>query len=244
MMGSGLVLYAGWDAFGVPDMSPFGLKVRTYLRMIGVPYSVKLGDPRTAPTKKIPYIDDGGTIVGDSGLIFDHLKKKHGDALDAKLTKEEHALGHLVRRTLEESAYFTVLYTRWVEDEHWPEIRKLMLPLMPPVIGGMIVDGPIRGGVKKQAFAQGTGRHAREHIHALGCADVDAIATFLGDKPFILGSAPTSYDASVYAFIANGIAYPPTSPIAKRAKGHANLVAYCERMTAKYWATPDAKTSR
>ena len=71
--------------------------------------------PRAAPTKKIPYIDDGGTIIGDSGLIVDHLKKKYGDALDAKLTADQRALGHLLRRTLEESLYFVGLYARWVE---------------------------------------------------------------------------------------------------------------------------------
>ena len=95
MTSSTLKFYGGWDAHGVADFSPFSLKVRTYLRMIGVPYTPSLGDPRTAPTKKIPYIDDGGTIIGDSGLILDHLKKKHGDTLDAKLTPDQHALGHL-----------------------------------------------------------------------------------------------------------------------------------------------------
>ncbi len=241
MTASTLKFYGGWTAHGVADFSPFGLKVRTYLRMIGVPYVVAIGDPRTAPTKKIPFIDDGGTIIGDSGLILDHLKKKHGDALDAKLTPGEHALGHLVRRTLEESTYFPMLATRWLEDENWPEIQKLLLPLMPPVIGSLIVNGPIRGGVRKQVFAQGTGRHTREHIYALGCADVDAVAQVLGDKPFLLGDAPTSYDATMYGFIANVLAFPKTSPISKRGQSHANLVAYVDRMNAKYWATPEAK---
>src|ERR1035438_2814647 len=97
-----LTVHTGWKAFGLADFSPFGLKVLTYLRMIDVPFEAKIGDPRKGPTKKIPFIDDAGTRVGDSGLILDYLKKKHGDALDAKLTAEQHAIGHLVRRTLEE----------------------------------------------------------------------------------------------------------------------------------------------
>jgi glutathione S-transferase len=158
-MSGSLTVYGGWEAEGVPDFSPFCPKVKTYLRMIDVPYTAKMGDPRKAPTKKIPYIDDAGTLVGDSGLILEHLKKKHGDKLDAKLTPAQRAHGHLLRRTLEESAYFVGLHDRWVEDANFPTVAKLMMPLLPPVIGSFLVNGPIRGDVKKQTFAQGIGRY-------------------------------------------------------------------------------------
>ncbi len=39
--------------------------------------------------------------------------------------------------------------------------------------------------------AQGTGRHSREEIYAQGKADLDAVATLLGDQPFMLGTEPT-----------------------------------------------------
>jgi len=236
-----LVVYGGWDAEGIADFSPFCLKVKTYLRMIDVPYTSKLGDPRGAPTKKIPYIDDGGTLVGDSGLIVDYLKKKHGDTLDGKLTADQIALGHLLRRTLEESLYFVGMYARWVEDEHFPTVAKLMAPLMPPVIGSLIINGPIRGGVKKTTFAQGVGRHGRDHVYAIGTADVDAISQILGDKTWLFGDAPTSYDASLFGFMANTLGFPKDGPVAKRAASHSNLVEFVDRVKTKYWATPDAK---
>jgi glutathione S-transferase len=243
-MSSALTVYGGWEAEGIADFSPFCLKVKTYLRMTGVPYTTKMGDPRTAPTKKIPYIDDGGTIVGDSGIILDYLKKKHGDKLDAGLTPAQHAQGHLVRRTLEESLYFVGLHARWVDDANFPTVAKLMAPLMPPVIGSLLINGPVRGAVKKQAFMQGIGRHTREHIDAIGCADVDAIAATLGDRPWLLGSAPTSYDAILYSFATNILGFPKTSAVSKRTASHANLVAYCDRVRAKYWATPDVPAAK
>ena len=235
-----LTIYGGWKAFGLADFSPFGLKVQTYARMLGIPYEAKVGDPRKAPTKKIPYIVDGTTVLGDSGLIFDYLKKKHGDTLDASLTPAQHATGHLVRRTLEESAYWVVVHARWLEDDAWPHVRAMLVPLMPPVIGSAIASGPVRGGVRKQVYAQGTGRHTREAIYKLGCADIDAVAATLGDKPFLLGDTPSSYDAIVYGFIANTIAFPPESPVALRAKEHANLVAFVKRMNDKYWSDTPA----
>jgi glutathione S-transferase len=236
-----IVVHGGWEAAGVPDFSPFCLKVKTYLRMTGVPYTSKLGDPRKAPTKKIPFIDDGGTRIGDSGLILDYLKKKNRDSLDARLTAEQHAIGHIVRRALEESLYFAVLYTRWVEDDAWPEIKKMLAPLMPPIIGSFLINGPIRGATRKAAFGQGIGRHSREQVHAIGCADVDAVAALLGDKPYLMGDAPSSYDAIFFGFMANTLAFPPGSSISLRAKSHVNLVSFVDRMKAKYWATPDAR---
>ncbi len=232
------MVYGGWAAVGVADFSPFCLKLKTYLRMTGIPYRTRLGDPRKAPTKKIPYIDDAGTLLGDSGLILEYLKKKHGDPLDTKLTAEEHALGHVVRRTLEESLYWAAAYTRWCEDEAWPELRKMLLPLFPPVIGPLIASS-IRGSVGKGAYAQGMARHSRAEVHAIGCADVDAVAVHLGKNPYLLGDAPSSYDAVLYGFMANVMAFPPASPIAAHARSHANLSAFVERMAAAYWATPD-----
>jgi glutathione S-transferase len=235
-----LTVYGGWSMPEIEDFSPFCLKVKTYLRMIDVPYKAKMGDPRKAPKKKIPYIDDGGTLVADSGHIVDYLKKKHGDKLDAKLTPREHAMGHLVRRTLEESLYWPGVHSRWLDEAAWPRVSGLLKPLLPPVIGGLILNGPVRGGVRRQVYEQGTGRHTVEEIHRMGTADIDAIATILGDSQYLLGDAPTSYDAIGYGFLGNLLAFPKESPIAKRGASHANIVKYVERMKDKYWATADA----
>jgi glutathione S-transferase len=235
-----LTVHAGWDAFGVADFSPFCLKVKTYLRMAQVPYEATLGDPRKAPTKKIPFITHEGATVGDSGLIVDYLKNKLGDPLDAKLTAEQHALGHVVMRTCEESLYWVILHTRWADDAAWPALAQQFKKVVPPVIGGFVTS-MIRKETLRNAWGQGISRHTTENIHARGCADVDSLATLLGDKPYLFGDAPTSYDATLYGTVANVLAYPPESPTAKHARGKKNLVAFAERVEKAYWATPDAK---
>lgn len=237
-----LTVHGGWDAFGVADFSPACLKLKTYLRMADVPYTAALGDPRKAPTKKIPFISHDGATVGDSGLIIDHLKKKFGDPLDAKLTAEQHALGHVVRRTCEESLYWAVLHARWSDDRVWPELAAQFKSIVPPVIGGFIV-GMIRKDTLRNAFGQGIGRHTLENIQAHGRADIDALAAILGDKPYLFGDAPTSYDATLFGSIANVLAFPPEGGLAKHARTKKNLVAFVERVKAKYWATPDAKVN-
>jgi glutathione S-transferase len=235
---SDLTVHGGWAAFGVPDFSPACLKLKTYLRMTDVAYKTKLGDPRKAPTKKIPYITQDDVARGDSGLILEYLKKKHGDPLDGQLTPAQHALGHLVRRTCEESLYWPVLYTRWADDRAFAELAPQFKSIVPPVIGGLIV-GMIRKDTLRQAWAQGVARHTAENVHAHGKADVDALAAILGDKPYLLGDTPTSYDAALFGSMANVLAFPGDSPISKHAHGKANLVAYVDRITRRYWEKPD-----
>src|SRR5215467_2268822 len=72
-------LYQFNPAWGLPNPSPFCMKVETYLRMVGLPYEVVNGAmPFKAPKKKLPYIEDGAQVVADSGFIVDYLKKTYG----------------------------------------------------------------------------------------------------------------------------------------------------------------------
>ena len=90
----------GWDT---PNLSPFCTKLEAYLRMAEIPYEAIEGDPRKAPKGKIPWIEVDGESIGDSSLIIDHLKRQLGDPLDARLSDEQHALGHAVKRMFEDA---------------------------------------------------------------------------------------------------------------------------------------------
>jgi glutathione S-transferase len=79
----------------------------------------------------------------------------------------------------------------------------------------------------------GMGRHSEAEIHAIARRDVDALADFLADKPYMLGASPTSLDATAYAFLANLLWAPVDSPIQRHALGRPNLEAYCQRMKAR-----------
>ena len=77
-------LYQFRPAFGLPNASPFCMKVENYLRMAGLAYECPRGaDMRKAPKGKMPYIEDEGSLIADSSFIIDHLKRKYGDPLDA-----------------------------------------------------------------------------------------------------------------------------------------------------------------
>ena len=67
----------------------------------------------------------------------------------------------------------------------------------------------------------------------LPAKDLTAVADFLGDKPFMLGDAPCTLDATAHAFLANVLWAPVDSPIRRLAQARPTLDAYCRRMQAR-----------
>jgi glutathione S-transferase len=70
---------------------------------------------------------------------------------------------------------------------------------------------------------------------ALGTADFAAIAELLGDQPFLLGDKPHTVDCSLFAFLEALIPFPVDSPIKQAVLGHANLVAYRQRIRERWF---------
>lgn len=229
-------LYQFAPAFGLPNASPFCMKMETYLRMAGLPYQpVNSGDVFRAPKRKLPYIDDGGTIVSDTSFIIEYLKGKYGDPLDAALSARERALATAFQRLLEENLYWAVVHTRWAQEDGWALTKAAFFDALPVPLR-WIVPPLARRGILAEMRGQGMGRHSPQEIHAIGCRDVTAVADFLADQPYMLGEQPSSLDASAYAFLANLLWAPVESPIRRHAQGRPRLEAYCQRMKARYYA--------
>jgi glutathione S-transferase len=223
-------------AFGLPNASPFCMKLETYLRMAGLSYElVNSGNVMAAPKGKLPYIDDDGTIVADTSFIIDHLKSRYGDPLDDTLTPLQRALGTAFQRLIEENLYWAVVHTRWADEAGWVKTREAFFGALPAPLR-WFVPALARRALLAELRGQGMGRHSVAEIHAIGCRDVTAIADFLADKPFMLGPRPTSLDATAYAFLANLLWAPVDSPIRRLALQRTELQAYCERMKARYFA--------
>ena len=71
-------------AFGLPNASPFCMKLEAWLRMAGLPYeAVNDGDVLRAPRGKLPWIEDGPAKVSDSHFAIEHLKRQAGSERDA-----------------------------------------------------------------------------------------------------------------------------------------------------------------
>ncbi len=221
--------------WGTPNFSPFCMKLETFVRMTAIPHEVRPANMQKAPKGKVPYAKIDGQLVGDSQSIIDVISKMHGaEALDAHLTAEQHAIGHTVRRMLEEATYFSAVYTRWIHDEGYrillPEFSKLLPKRLAPVLMSFI-----RRKIRKTLHLQGTGRHTFSEASAMGMRDIDALSVLMSDHAYLLGGHPSSYDATAFAFVEGILGFPHDSPMRVHAHSKANLISYRERMRARYF---------
>jgi glutathione S-transferase len=231
-----ITLFQFITAFGVPNPSPFCMKVEILLKMAGLPYDTQVeGDTRKGPKGKIPFIRDGGEVIGDSALIQRHLESGYGIDFDPGLSAEQRAIAHGLARLCEERLYWCLVYSRWCEDQNWPLIRKAFFSDLPPVIRS-IVPAIARRSVRASLNGHGLGRHSRDEIYAFGISDIDALAGYLGSKPFMMGDAPTSLDATAYPHIEGLLIEAMPSPLLGAIKAHANLMAYRDRCRVLWFA--------
>ena len=77
-------------------------------------------------------------------------------------------------------------------------------------------------------------------MYDVGTRSLRALSAFLANKPFMLGSAPSSLDAVAFGFLGSCHFGPFRTPIEDCLRGAPNLVAYCERMKERFYPDWDS----
>lgn len=227
----------GWT---VPCISPFVTKVIYYMEMAGVKYQAVSQDLSRldvdTPHGKLPVIvDTDGTKVADSTQIVDHLKSRYGDPLDGDAGGEELAQMHAWNRMLDEHTYWVaVIQPRWRETANWETYLRI-------IAGTDDVPAPLRAfaddfrfRILSQFMLGGWGRMPADVIYRRARADIDALSSFLGAKPYFMGSKPRSIDTGLLAILRHIIDTPFQFDAKDYAKSKQNLVDYMERMKDRF----------
>jgi glutathione S-transferase len=216
-----------------PNLSPFCNKLETYLRFAKIPHEVRTAVFPKAPKGKIPYVQIGSELMGDSQLIIERLEALSSPGLDHALTAQQRALSQAVRRMLDEGFYFVLLYHRWNSEHTHTHQREEFVKVLPAPLR-MLFSFIVRD-VRKKLKDQGTGRHTLAEVGAMGIRDMDAISALLGDNKYLHGDTPTTVDASVFASVSSTLGFPGDSALKAHVMGLKNLVAYRDRIMAEYW---------
>jgi glutathione S-transferase len=128
-----------------------------------------------------------------------------------------------------------MVYTRWIEPAGRALTRAAFFSDLPTPLKWM-VPPLARRGMRQELLGHGMGRHSPLEIYAIDQRDITALADFLGDKPFFMGDAPCTLDATAYSFLANLLWVPVDSPLKQHARQYPRLEAYCQRMRSRYYA--------
>lgn len=213
----------------LPSLSPFCFKMEAYFRLAKLEHrTVFPKTPSKAPKGKLPFIEDGGRLIGDSGFIIDYLKATYGDPLDSDMSPAERASAHAFRRLFEENFYWCMVYARWFDDANWPESKQAIFGRMPLPLR-LIAPPLIRRSLRKQIDGHGMGRHEKDEIYRIARDDLAAASAWLGDKRYFMGDRPRSIDATAHAFLATFLYSPANRALKPELDRMPNLKAYCER---------------
>ncbi|MEY4748045.1 MAG: hypothetical protein RIQ60_259 [Pseudomonadota bacterium] len=235
-----------WDSI---DISPYVVKLCTWLRLAGLPFEARVSDVRRTPNQKLPAVTlADGQVLADSAVIIERLTRQHGDPLgDARLTPVERASQRALQALLESELYFASLWRRWVPESGWvllkPEIERYLLQAGIPGFVAGFVAGRVRAQVIAQLRAQGMGRHSEAEIDAIALSAWQAVAQLLGESPYVAGDEPCSCDATLFAFVHAQLSSPFDTPARRWMLAEATLPAYHARLLARAWPERAAAAS-
>jgi glutathione S-transferase len=222
----------------VPSLSPFALKLETYLRLSKTPYT-NLPDFKTSSKGKIPWIEYNGKPVEDTSFCIEFLTNERGVDLNSHLSPAEKGIARAFQKMIEENTLWVMPLSRfiWSRDEMQPVLKTLIsIRLARNVIFPRII--------KKNAIGHGIGRHSQDEVMGIFKKDMQALSEFIGDKKFLMGSKPCIEDCSIFGILAQFRYQSPAYITTVLTETYPNLARYCESMKAECWPDWDECITR
>lgn len=225
-----------------PSVSPFCLKVETWLRVAGVKYE-NVDHKMKFKSKKglLPFVELNGSEIADSDIIIRELSKQFHKDLDENLTREDRVLSHALCIMLDHHLSWINL---WWRGNNAGEFLKESKMNLQQALGSRIPNGLLTflfklklRGKKCAASTQGIGVHKPEEIYEFGQRDLERLNEYLGGKPYFFGEEPSVLDCVAFSHLvqvltSHGDKYPLRVFVEEKCP---QLKSFVERMKERYW---------
>jgi len=222
----------------LPNLSPFCLKVETWLRINNIPYEVVPSWTMRSKEGLLPFVELNGEHIADSQLILFKLSK-HFNKED-KLPKEKLAIARAVDRMIEGSLLFALICYKVVENTAkfiHPSVSGVPIPEFVTNLAAPFIHGQMKGRLR----AQGIYKHDRADILEIQRRDLQALSDILGNYKFVMGDEPTTVDCTVFGNLATCYYLPYDQPMkALLQKEFTNVRDLLERIKTRFFSDWDS----
>lgn len=225
-----ITLYGCGEGFGLPEISPYVTKTEVQLKMAGLPYVKLRARPDESPKGQVPFIDAKGVRIADSTFIRGYVERTYGVDFDEGLDPAQRAQAWAIERMMENHFGWTLCVERWLDPENFAKGPANFFEGAPEGVREAVLDE-----VRRNVRAVGIGRHTDLEVVALAVRSLAAVSAILADKPFLFGRQPCGADATVFAMLAGTLTPFFNGEIRRRAEGFGNLVAYVDRLMARFY---------
>lgn len=107
-----VILYQFPRASNTPSLSPYAVKLETWLRAAGIDYQNKFGMQRGSKGL-IPFIKLNDETVDDSQRCIEYLSDIYEKDLNAHLTEEQRKIAHLIVKLTDDSMLWAMAMSRF-----------------------------------------------------------------------------------------------------------------------------------
>lgn len=230
-----IILYGSKPSFGLPETSPYVTKTEVQLKMAGIAYEKRGATPVDAPKGQIPFIDDRGTIIGDSTFIREWIEERYAIDFDAGLSDIERAQSWAIERMIENQLGWVSAWGRFMIPENFDKGPAHWFDFLPEEEDRQLCRETMIEKVSANLNAVGVGRHAPNEITWLGARSVAVLSTLLGAKRYMMADRATALDAIAFAMLAAILTPFFDTPLRDVTRGYPNLTTYVSRMMAQYY---------
>lgn len=215
----------------IPSLSPFCLKIETFLKINDIPYDNQFGY-KTGRKGKLPWVEYNGESQPDPKFAIEFLAEKFDANLDSTLTAEQSAVGRAVSTMLEENTYWVLVYNRYLDN--FNEFKKIMA--QGAGIGFNVSQKMHQRKMSKDLDGHGLARNTKEEVYKIAEEDIKALSVILGDKDYIMGENISTFDCTVFGLCANILYSSMDTPMKTFLKDNAqNVCTLCDKIKDTYW---------
>lgn len=228
-----------FEPLGGHSLSPFCLKVETYLRMNGIDYcAIESYQLLSRFSRgKMPVIQWNHKLIQDSEAIIKFLEQvvlptqqKAHKAVDEDLTEKEKTMTTLVTSMLETGLTPIVVYFRWFDEKCWPAFRSAVFGKLPFPLAWFIPQIARKGAIRRLA-GSGLTTYDSEELLEKASNYLNVLSLLLGKNKYLFGDKFHTVDAVMYGVISQLILFKHDTPLSRLASRHDNLVSYCKHMS-------------